>query len=98
MVCCVVGAYSSNSRIFDVWCVLAFGLVGLLFKKFKIPSTPLIIGFILGKMAEENLRRALQASEGNISIFFTRPISLLFLVIAFLSVALTLKNKAKEKN
>lgn len=98
MVCCVVGAYSSNSRIFDVWCVLAFGLVGLLFKKFKIPSTPLIIGFILGKMAEENLRRALQASEGNISVFFTRPISLLFLVIAFLSVALTLKNKAKEKN
>lgn len=97
MVCCVVGAYSSNSRIFDVWCVLVFGLIGLLFKKFKIPSTPLIIGFILGKMAEENLRRALQASEGAISVFFTRPISLVFLIVAFLSVALTLKNKIKNK-
>lgn len=98
MVCCVVGAYSSNSRIFDVWCVLAFGIIGLLFKKFKIPSTPLIIGFILGKMAEENLRRALQASEGSISVFFTRPISLVFLIVAFLSVALTLKKKYKDKN
>lgn len=65
MVCCVVGAYSSNSRIFDVWCVMAFGLLGVLFKKLKIPSTPLIIGFILGSMAEENLRRALMASSGS---------------------------------
>ena len=48
-------------------------------------------------MAEENLRRALQASEGAISVFFTRPISLVFLIVAFLSVALTLKNKIKNK-
>lgn len=98
MVCCVVGAYSSNSRIFDVWCVLVFGLMGLVFKKLKVPTTPLIIGFILGKMAEENLRRALQASDGAIGVFFTRPISLVFLVIAFLSVVMTLKKKYKDKN
>ncbi|WP_022818838.1 tripartite tricarboxylate transporter permease [Fusobacterium russii] len=95
MVCCVVGAYSSNSRIFDVWCVLAFGIMGLLFKKFKIPTTPLIIGFILGKMAEENLRRALQASDGNLTVFFTRPISLVFLIVALVSITLTVKNKGK---
>lgn len=97
MVCCVVGAYSSNSRIFDVWCVLAFGLMGLVFKKLKVPTTPLIIGFILGKMAEENLRRALQASDGAIGVFFTRPISLVFLVIAFLSVVMTLKKSFASK-
>lgn len=97
MVCCVVGAYSSNSRIFDVWCVLAFGIMGLLFKKFKIPTTPLIIGFILGKMAEENLRRALQASDGNLTVFFTRPISLVFLIVALVSITLTVKNKNKRK-
>ena len=96
MVCCVVGAYSSNSRIFDVWSVFLFGLVGLFFKKFKIPSTPLIIGFILGKMAEENLRRALQASEGSWSVFFKRPISLAFLVIAFVSVVMVVKKNLKE--
>lgn len=97
MVCCVVGAYSTNSRIFDVWCVLGFGLLGILFKKLKIPTTPLIIGFILGSMAEENLRRALQASAGNWSVFVTRPISLAFLAVAFVSVAMTLKKQMKQK-
>lgn len=96
MVCCVVGAYSSNSRIFDVWSVILFGLVGLFFKKFKIPTTPLIIGFILGKMAEENLRRALQASDGSWGVFFTRPISLLFLAVAFISVVMVLRKNFKE--
>lgn len=97
MVCCVVGGYSSNSRIFDVWCIFLFGLLGLVFKKIKVPTTPLIIGFILGSMAEENLRRALQASNGELGIFFTRPISLLFLVIAFVSVAMTLKKSYSSK-
>ena len=97
MVCCVVGAYSSNSRIYDVWCVLAFGLMGLLFKKLKVPTTPLIIGFILGKMAEENLRRALMASAGSWLVFLTRPISLAFLVVAVISVVLTLKKSRENK-
>ena len=97
MVCCVVGAYSSNSRIYDVWCVLGFGLLGILFKKLKIPTTPLIIGFILGSMAEENLRRALQASAGNWSVFVTRPISLAFLLIAAFSVLITFRKQMKQK-
>lgn len=69
MAMCCVGAYSSNSRVFNVQCVLFFGLLGLFFKIFKIPSTPLIIGFILGSMFEENLRQALQASHDSWSIF-----------------------------
>lgn len=97
MVCCVVGAYSSNSRIFDVWSVLGFGLLGVFFKSMKVPSTPLIIGFILGKMAEENLRRALQASNGDLSVFVTRPISLAFLVVAVVFVAYTIKNNLKKE-
>lgn len=97
MVCCVVGAYSSNSRIYDVWCVFGFGLLGLVFKKLKIPSTPLIIGFILGSMAEENLRRALMASDGSWLVFVTRPISLAFLAVAVISVVLTLKKQLSSK-
>lgn len=96
MVCCTVGAFSSSSRVFDVWCILGFGVLGVVMKYFKIPSTPLIIGFILGPMTEENLRRALQASAGNISVFFTRPISLGFLVAGFLFVAYILYNKYKN--
>lgn len=97
MVCCVVGAYSSNSRIFDVWCVMAFGVLGVLFKKLKIPSTPLIIGFILGSMAEENLRRALMASAGSWMVFITRPISLIFLLVALVSVSMTIKKQFASK-
>ncbi|PKL24614.1 MAG: Tat pathway signal protein [Spirochaetae bacterium HGW-Spirochaetae-3] len=94
MVLCVVGAFSTSNRIFDVWSVFAFGLVGLLFKKIKIPSTPLIIGFILGSMTEVNLRRALMASDGNWAVFFTRPISLGFLAVALISVVMTLRKSA----
>jgi putative tricarboxylic transport membrane protein len=93
MVLCAVGAFSSSSRIFDVWCVFAFGLVGLLFKKLVIPSTPFIIGFILGKMAEQNLRRALMASAGNWSVFVTRPISLVFLLIATISIVMSVRKQ-----
>ncbi len=97
MVMCCVGAYSSNSRVFDVQCVLFFGLLGLFFKYFKIPSTPLIIGFILGSMFEENLRQALQASHGNWSIFVTRPICCAFLIIAVIFCFFTVRGNMKAK-
>lgn len=97
MVCCVVGAYCANYSIFDVWCVAAFGLVGLLFKVLRVPATPMIIGFILGSMTEENLRQALMQTGGSWSIFVTRPISLIFLLIALVSVAMTIRGKVKEK-
>ncbi len=97
MVMCCVGAYSSASRVFDVQCVLFFALLGLFFKIFKIPSTPLIIGFILGSMFEENLRQALQASHGSWTIFVTRPISLIFLVVAVIFCTVTVRGNLKEK-
>ncbi|WP_294145148.1 tripartite tricarboxylate transporter permease [uncultured Clostridium sp.] len=97
MVCCVVGAYCANYSVFDVWCVAAFGLVGLLFKVLRVPSTPMIIGFILGSMTEENLRQALMQTGGSWSIFVTRPISLIFLLIALVSVVMTIRSKMKEK-
>lgn len=97
MVLCCVGAYSSNNRPFDVCCVLGFGILGLILKKLKMPSTPLIIGFILGSMFEENLRQALQASHGSWSIFVTRPISLCFLLVAVISCTLTVRKNLKDK-
>ncbi|GHV34883.1 C4-dicarboxylate ABC transporter permease [Synergistales bacterium] len=91
MVLCIVGSFSAASRIFDVWCVVAFGMAGMFFKMFQIPTTPLIIGVILGPMAEENLRRALMASGGDWSVFITRPISAVFLAIAAISMFISLK-------
>ena len=97
MVCCVVGAYCSNYSIFDVWCVAFFGILGVAFKMLKIPSTPMIIGFILGSMTEENMRQALMQSGGSWSIFATRPISLIFLIIAVLSVAMTVRKQIRNR-
>ena len=97
MVMCCVGAFSSNSRVFDVQCVLVFGLIGLVMKVFKMPTTPLIIGFILGPMFEENLRRALQASHGSWSVFVTRPICCAFLIAAVVFCTWTVRNNLKAK-
>ena len=97
MVMCCVGAYSSNSRIFDVQGVLFFGLLGVAYKYFKLPSTPLIIGFILGSMFEMNLRRALQASHGNWGVFLTNPICAAFLIAAVVFCTVTVRKTLKEK-
>lgn len=92
-----MGAFSSNNRVFDVKCLLIFVLIGLFFKAFKLPGTPLIIGFILGPMFEESLRRALQASHGNWSIFLTRPISYVFLIIFMGFCAITIRKNLEEQ-
>ena len=97
VVMCCVGGYSANSRVFDVQCILFFGLLGLLFKVLKIPSTPLIIGFIVGSMFEENLRQALQAGHGSWSVFLGRPIAMAFFVITIVSCFFTVRKNIQEK-
>ncbi len=83
---CVVGAFGINSRIFDAWSIVLFGVIGYGFYKFNVPKAPFIMGFILGPMAETNLRRGIMFSSGNFSEFITRPISGVFLLLAFLSI------------
>src|SRR5690606_10734187 len=70
-----VGVYSTRSNVFDVYLTLIFGVVGYLMNRFRFPTAPLLLGFVLGPMMEENLTRALVISRGNLSVFFTRPIS-----------------------
>ena len=90
MTMCIIGAFGSHSRIFDVYSVFIFGMLAFFFKKADIPTTPMIIGYILAPLAEANLRRALQASNGSWAVFVTRPISAAFLLIALLSLAYSL--------
>ena len=87
LVLCAVGAFGLASRIFDVWTILAFGVLGYAFVKAGIPTAPFIIGFILGPMAETNLRRGLQLSRDDFTGFLTNPISGTFLALAALSIA-----------
>lgn len=83
-VLCVVGTYVLNGRMFDVWIMLLFGLLGYFMRLNDFPAAPFVLGFILGPMADTNLRRALMLSKGSLLPFFTRPISLILLIAMFL--------------
>ncbi len=72
---CCIGVYSINNNVFDVFITAIFGVLGYLFVKLECEPAPLLLGFILGPMMEENLRRALLLSRGDPTVFVTRPIS-----------------------
>ncbi len=80
-----VGAFSVNNNLFDVWMMLGFGVLGYIMKKLDYPIVPLVLAMVLGRLAEDSLRRALTISGGSLSIFFSRPISALFLGAAILA-------------
>jgi TctA family transporter len=82
ILCCTIGAYSSNNNMFDVWVAIVFGFLGYIFAKLECEPAPLLLGYILGPLLEENLRRALILSRGEYSVFVTRPISLVMLLLA----------------
>lgn len=94
---CFIGAYSLRNNMFDVWTTVVFGLIGYVMKKRGWPLPPLILGFILGPMLETKLRASLQLSDGSISIFFTRPITLAFVVLAVLVTAMSIRWLLKNK-
>lgn len=90
MAVCVIGAYGLNNRLFDVWTMLAFGVLGFLMKKASLPTTPLLLGFILGPIIEVNLRRGLMMSRGDLTPFVTETISGALLALTLAVVAYTL--------
>lgn len=81
VVMCSIGAFSDNNRVFDVKVIFFFSVLALILNLMKIPSTPLIIGFILGSTLELNLRRAVMYDLGGFQDFFTRPISCVMIII-----------------
>ncbi len=85
-VLCVVGSYALRYNIFDVYVMLAFGLIGIAMRWLEMPVVPLLLGLVLGRQVEEYLRVSLTSSQGDIAIFFTSPISLTFLCLSALSI------------
>ncbi|VGO10895.1 Tricarboxylate transport membrane protein TctA [plant metagenome] len=96
-----VGVYSTYNNLFDVMMVLLLGLVGYLFLKLRFSPAPLLLGFVLGPMVEENFRRALLLSRGDMAIFIDRPISagFIYTIIALVVwlVFSTVRNRRKIK-
>ncbi|HVE88143.1 MAG TPA: tripartite tricarboxylate transporter permease, partial [Burkholderiaceae bacterium] len=98
LVFCGIGVYSINNNPFDVTVTAVFGLLGYIFFKLRCEPAPLILGFILGPMMEENLRRAMLLSRGDPSVFFTRPLSLgLLIAAAILIIIVALPNIKKKR-
>src|SRR6185503_13205543 len=79
-----IGIYSVNNSSFEIYLTALFGVLGFLWLKLGFSPAPMLLGFVLGPMMEENLRRAMLMSKGNPSVFFTRPISLAFLIATLL--------------
>jgi putative tricarboxylic transport membrane protein len=89
-VLCVIGAYALASREFEIGVMVVFGLIGYLMREMDYPVAPMILGIILGDILDKNFRRALVISDGNIGMFFSRPISIvLFALIVFTIVSRT---------
>lgn len=87
---CAIGVYSVNNSLFDVYLTVFFGMVGYVLRKLQLDPAPLILGFVLGQLMEENFRRSMIVSDGDLSIFVTRPVSLTLLLIGGVLLVMTL--------
>jgi TctA family transporter len=100
LVFCCIGVYSVNNNTFDVFMTAAFGVAGYIFARCGMEPAPLLLGFVLGPMMEENLRRALLLSRGDFSVLVTRPLSASLLaatVLLVLVVTLPAIKKTREE-
>jgi putative tricarboxylic transport membrane protein len=97
MVFSAIGIYSTNNASFDVYLAALFGVLGIAWRMFGCSPVPMLLGFVLGPMMEENLRRALQVSNGDPSVFVTRPISLAFIVVSVLILVIMMLPAVKKR-
>ena len=97
MAFCSIGVYSVNSNVYDLYAVAGFGLMGYLMIKLRCEPAPLLLGFVLGPMLEENLRRAMILGRGDPMTFLTRPISLTLLLMTVAVLAIVLMPQVRNK-
>lgn len=86
LVLCTVGSFALASRLFDIWVMVGFGVAGFVLRRYGYPMAPLVLGIVLGDLLEKNFRRGLVLSDGDLSPFFTRPISAVLCTVILLIV------------
>jgi putative tricarboxylic transport membrane protein len=96
LIFCVFGAYAVNNSVFDVFVMLIFGLLGYGFRTLALPTAPLLIAFILGPLLEDSFRQALRISGGSFAVFFQSTVSIVFWILAVLSLVLI--TRARRSN
>ena len=88
-VLCVIGPYALTQRLFDVWVMAFFGIVGFLLRRMDYPIAPLVLGIILGDLLDKSLRRGLILSDGDLTPFLTRPVSAAFALVIAVSIVVS---------
>ena len=92
-----MGVYSLNNNVFDVWLTLVIGAVGYIMRLFRFEPAPLLLGFVLGPMMEEQLRRTMLLSRGDPMVFLERPISATLILITVGVLVLALYSAARNR-
>lgn len=95
LVLCIVGTYGTNHNMFDVWTALLFGVIGFFMMRHKFPQAPMILGFVLGTVIEENLIRGLMYSNNRFLAFFKSPIAAVFMLFTLGMVIWTAYKQVK---
>lgn len=98
LVFAILGAYSLRNLAFDVWLTIGFGALGYLMKKLSFPVPPVVLALVLGYLVETNFRTALVTSRGSYSIFFTDPVSVIFLALSVASIVYPIWRAWRSKN
>lgn len=96
MALCVVGAYCLNHRVFDIWAVLLFGVVGYVMRCQNVPLPPFILGFILCETIETNFRRGYMLGGGDLFAFVSTPLSAMFILFTVISVGFTIVHQVRK--
>lgn len=91
VVFCFAGSYSIKSSMFDLYISIAFGIIAYILVKLKFSTIPVLLGLVLGALTESNLRRTLIISQGSLSIFYKRPISLVFIIVLAITIGFIVK-------
>jgi TctA family transporter len=94
---CCIGIYSVSNNPFDVYLCALIGVLGYVLVKLECEPAPLLLGYVLGPLLEENLRRALLIARGDPTVFFTRPISLVFMIATVLILVVMVVPAARRK-
>jgi putative tricarboxylic transport membrane protein len=96
-VLCIIGGYAPTQNMHDVWLMLSFGVVGYLMRKLDYPLAPAVLAIVLGPLAEPSLRQSLLIYDGDVTVFFTRPLSGSFMAVAFVLLVLPLAQAARRR-
>jgi putative tricarboxylic transport membrane protein len=97
VLCCLIGAFAARNNITDVWLMVIFGIIGYLLERFRFPITPLVLGVILGPLAESSFMTTMISYGNDWTVFFTRPVSGPIMLIAMLTLVFPVIRRLRRK-